>query len=196
MPSYGSNDGYGRQAFGSRPSIAFSSIGRAQASGDGMAGLLYGAAEPVCATRGSEPGAEAAFSARRQTEAAFLKAWKDVDGSPPRLHREASRREETGSLRRSQQQPLVQAAGAAVPMRTPRSNILAWQEGPTPRAPQQSRASIQRTNNRTPRSPRHQATAASSGRSTNILQWPESSPRSPRHRPPSRTVLGGMGSRV
>ena len=40
MPSYGSNDGYGRQQLGARPSTRQSAIGRAQANSSQMAALL------------------------------------------------------------------------------------------------------------------------------------------------------------
>lgn len=40
MPSYGSNDGYGRQKLGDRPSTKLTEIGRAQADSSQMAGLL------------------------------------------------------------------------------------------------------------------------------------------------------------
>jgi hypothetical protein len=40
MPSYGSNDGYGRQKLGDRPSTKLTEIGRAQADSSQMAKLL------------------------------------------------------------------------------------------------------------------------------------------------------------
>lgn len=40
MPSYGSNDGFGRQQFGNRPSTRLTDIGRRQANSSAMAALL------------------------------------------------------------------------------------------------------------------------------------------------------------
>ena len=42
MPSYGSNDGYGRQQFGERPATHLTLVGQEHSSGKNMASLLGG----------------------------------------------------------------------------------------------------------------------------------------------------------